>query len=91
MPQTRTIIVNYPSLSGGMKQTEFLFSKEQKDYVYNFGDTKLVIFNPQKYFRQLRHIKQEAFAKVEDPQPSSGEVVKTYEPTKPWTSLDKYP
>jgi hypothetical protein len=84
LPKTRTIVVTYPSLSGGIKQTEFVFSKEQYDYVYNFGETKLVIFNPQKYFRQLRHIKQEAFAKVEDNQ-------STYEPTKPWTSLEKFP
>ena len=62
MPQTRSIFVNYSSLTGGLKQTEFVFTKEKNDYVYDFGDTKLVIFNPQKYFRQLRHIKQEAFA-----------------------------
>lgn len=58
-----------------------------------FGKTPLILFDWQKYQKQMRRYKQGAFAKVDSeiaPIEGPHSSVKTYK-AKPFTLLDRYP
>ena len=82
-----------------MEEFEFQLDAEGVNYEYQFGHTKLKIFDWRKYQRLLRHYKRRAFQKgasgeaAEESQAKAKtqKPVETYDRPEPWCTLDEYP